>query len=369
MRRRSLSWADLADRRGLTGWVLIPTTDEVVSLVARHHDLLAGRFQLTTPPWDRVEWACDKRCLNDLADEAGVAHPWTAYPQTPDEVAGLDCPFPVIVKPAVRESLNRLTSDKAWRADDRRSLMALHAEATSLLPAPQVMVQEIVPGNGDSQYSFAALCQDGVAGGVGRGTTGPTVSGGIRALQHLRRIGRRARGRSRGRAAVEGSRVHGHRGDRVQARRARWSAQGARCEPAGVGLAYPYPARRSGFLPSVVENGARRKGQRWTSEGRPAVDEDGRRPRGRDARDPRGAFVAPSVPRGVRARRAASRRSSPRTICCPGPWSSAWWNTWRSARRSLASGTARARPAHQPEATRMKFGLQINHVHLAGGRQ
>lgn len=172
--RRSLEWpqggdatkvaflADLADRRGLTGWVLIPTTDEVVSMVAHHHDLLAKRFQLTTPPWDRVEWACDKRCLNELADEAGVAHPWTAYPQTTEEVASLDPPFPVIVKPAVRESLNRLTSDKAWRADDRRSLLALHAEATTLLPPQHVMVQELIPGNGESQYSFAALCRDGL---------------------------------------------------------------------------------------------------------------------------------------------------------------------------------------------------------------
>ena len=44
--QRSLEWpqgdeatkvaflADLADRRGLNGWVLIPTTDEVVSMVA-----------------------------------------------------------------------------------------------------------------------------------------------------------------------------------------------------------------------------------------------------------------------------------------------------------------------------------------------
>ena len=172
--RRSIEWprgdaatkvaflADLADRRGLTGWVLIPTTDEVVSLVAHHHEALAGRFRLTTPPWDRVAWACDKTCLNELADAAGVAHPWTAYPQSPEEVASLDCPFPVIVKPAVRESLNRLTTEKAWRADDRRSLIALHAEATLLLPPQQVMVQEMVPGNGESQYSFAALCQDGV---------------------------------------------------------------------------------------------------------------------------------------------------------------------------------------------------------------
>ena len=45
---------DLAGRKGLKGWVLIPTDDEVVGLVARHHDILAKQFCLTIPPWEKL---------------------------------------------------------------------------------------------------------------------------------------------------------------------------------------------------------------------------------------------------------------------------------------------------------------------------
>src|SRR5438876_6025824 len=60
---------DLAVREGLNGWVLFPTTDESVVLVARHHDLLAEHYRLTTPPWDALRWVFDKRLLHRLAQD------------------------------------------------------------------------------------------------------------------------------------------------------------------------------------------------------------------------------------------------------------------------------------------------------------
>ena len=266
-------------------------------MVARHHDLLAGRFRLTTPPWDRVEWACDKRCLNELADDAGVAHPWTAHPRTPEEVAGLDCPFPVIVKPAVRESLNRLTSDKAWRADNRRSLMALHAEATSLLPPSQVMVQEIVPGNGDSQYSFAALCQEGVpvASVVARRSASiqqefgrfstfvesvvePEVAAeGERLLKAAEYTGI---------VEIEFKREREMASFKVLDANPRVWGSHTLTQREGPDFSYLLWRMARGEKESAVdERGRGSNGMR-----------DGRRPRGRGARDPWGAPVAPSVP-------------------------------------------------------------------------
>src|SRR6266536_5217583 len=45
---------NLARQQGLKGWVLFPTDDEVVGLVARHHSELAQAFRLTIPPWDKL---------------------------------------------------------------------------------------------------------------------------------------------------------------------------------------------------------------------------------------------------------------------------------------------------------------------------
>ncbi len=171
--RRTLSWpsqneqekvnflVNLADREGVRDWVLFPTGDESAALVARHHEELREHFQLTTPPWDVLQWAYDKRLANRLADRTGVSHPWTVYPANRDEVAASECPYPVILKPAYRSGFNRLTASKAWRVDNREQLLARYDEASMLVDPDILMVQELIPGGGEAQFSYTALCQNG----------------------------------------------------------------------------------------------------------------------------------------------------------------------------------------------------------------
>jgi D-aspartate ligase len=61
----------------------------------------------------------------------------------------------------MRVAFNRLSADKAWRFEDRASLLAGYDEACKLMDPELLMIQEIVPGWGEAQLSFAALCQDG----------------------------------------------------------------------------------------------------------------------------------------------------------------------------------------------------------------
>src|SRR2546426_5098506 len=152
---------DLTAKNGLERWVLIPTGDESAALVARHHAELAERYRLTTPHWDTLCWAYDKRLTYQLADELQVSHPWTLYPSSRRELAEANCPFPVILKPAFRNKLNRLTAAKAWRVDDRQSLLARYDKACALIDPELLMVQEVIPGWGEAQFSYAAICQDG----------------------------------------------------------------------------------------------------------------------------------------------------------------------------------------------------------------
>jgi D-aspartate ligase len=151
----------LAEDEGLQGWALIPTADETAALVGRHHAALARHFTHTSPPWDIVRWAYDKRRSNALAERVGVPVPRTCYPSTAEEAATVDVSFPAVLKPAVKESPNRLTVAKAWRVDDRDELVHRYAEACTLVDPATLMVQELVPGGGESQFSFAALCVDG----------------------------------------------------------------------------------------------------------------------------------------------------------------------------------------------------------------
>jgi predicted ATP-grasp superfamily ATP-dependent carboligase len=146
---------------GLGGWTLFPTTDEDAALVARHHGRLAERFVVTTPAWETLRLAYDKRLTYALADGIGVPTPRTFFPRSAAEVEAVSGPFPVILKPAIKEGFNRLVAAKAWPAADRTELLARYEEACTLVDPGVLMVQEVIPGDGSAQLSLAALCHEG----------------------------------------------------------------------------------------------------------------------------------------------------------------------------------------------------------------
>jgi predicted ATP-grasp superfamily ATP-dependent carboligase len=152
---------DLSIKNGLKDWALIPTDDYTVALASVHHDLLSKQYRVTVPRWERLRCVCDKRLLHELAGKLGIHQPWTKCISAEEELAGIDCPFPVILKPALRLKPSSLAIPKAWRADDREALLARFQEASSLIPAENLIIQEVIPGGGEAQFSYAALCKDG----------------------------------------------------------------------------------------------------------------------------------------------------------------------------------------------------------------
>jgi D-aspartate ligase len=151
----------LAVKHQLGGALLLPTDDEGVILISKNHGALSQRFSLTTPPWDSLRWAFDKRLMYKMAQNIGIHQPRTFFPRNSGELRSIECPFPVIIKPAMRLELNRLTISKAWQVEDRKMLLARYDEACSLLSPDLVMIQEFLPGGGELQFSYAALCDEG----------------------------------------------------------------------------------------------------------------------------------------------------------------------------------------------------------------
>jgi D-aspartate ligase len=151
----------LAGEHNLRGWTLYPTDDEIAAFLARQHEVLSELFLIASPPWHVLHRAYDKRMTYRLAADVGVAFPTTFYPRTHDELAQIDCRFPVILKPAAKPEQNRFTYAKAWLAEDMDSLQLGYGEACTLVPPELVMVQELIPGGGETQFSYAALCENG----------------------------------------------------------------------------------------------------------------------------------------------------------------------------------------------------------------
>lgn len=171
--RRSLPWAgpadpgaadwliELARRNGLRDWVLFPGGDPELRLAAQHHDALSSMFRVAAPPWSIAQWTCDKRMTERHAASVGLDSPLSFYPRDIRDVGTLDCRFPVILKPTLRESANAFTLAKAWRADDRVTLLARYEQAAALVGERAIVIQELIPGNGAAQFSYAGVFDRG----------------------------------------------------------------------------------------------------------------------------------------------------------------------------------------------------------------
>jgi D-aspartate ligase len=152
---------ELARTRHLDGWVLLPMQDDALETVAHHGLALRERYRVVTPDWESLAPVHDKLALNRTAERAGVPHPltWTAADE--HELASLDLPFPVIVKPAVSIELQHALGKKALPAENPEQLVAAWRRAARAVGTARLMIQEVIPGDGEAQLSVAAFCEEG----------------------------------------------------------------------------------------------------------------------------------------------------------------------------------------------------------------
>lgn len=172
--RRALTWPEMSDRRavaylldigaahGLLGWVLFAGGDQEAGFLSRCRSELQNYFKIVTPEWSTMRSICNKRFTYELAQSVGVNFPWTRCAVGLDELRTLDCPFPAILKPAIHGNPNPFTQAKAWLVKDRAELLAKYSEACRYVEPADILVQELIPGDGEAQFSFAAVSAGGI---------------------------------------------------------------------------------------------------------------------------------------------------------------------------------------------------------------
>lgn len=151
----------LAEREHFEGWLLVPCADGDVRMVASNIETLAQTFCLASCGWEDLKKVCDKQLLPQLAAACGVDFPKAYIIANQAEAEALDAQYPVVLKPATRDETNAFTLAKAWRADSRDELMALYRQAAVLVGGANVVVQEFVPGGGETQFSYMAVWHEG----------------------------------------------------------------------------------------------------------------------------------------------------------------------------------------------------------------
>ncbi|WP_299732098.1 ATP-grasp domain-containing protein [Devosia sp.] len=150
-----------ADRLGMNGWLLLPSGDAEVQFVARNFDALSERFVLVTQDWAALEPLNNKAQLYRLADTLGIDYPRVHVDEVVDRPAS-EIRFPVVIKPSSTEKSNPLTKAKAWKAESAAEYVEKYALATQYMGKGGFVVQELIPGDGESQFSYAGLWNHGV---------------------------------------------------------------------------------------------------------------------------------------------------------------------------------------------------------------
>jgi predicted ATP-grasp superfamily ATP-dependent carboligase len=152
---------DAGSRLGLDGWVLYPTRDETVAAFSRYRSELLTRFRVPTPGWATVRRAWDKRETYALAAELGIPAPRTWYPTDVAALHEVDGEGPFVIKPAIKEHFFYATKSKAWKAHSKAELQNLFETAAQIVPPGEVMVQELIPGDGRQQFAYCAFVKSG----------------------------------------------------------------------------------------------------------------------------------------------------------------------------------------------------------------
>ncbi len=151
----------MAEKHGLKGCLLVPSGDGEVQLISQHREELSALYKIVLPDWAALQWLCEKPLLYKRAAELGVSIPRT-YALTSDaDIDAMDVMFPVILKPNMGGGDTTIARAKVIRADDRQALKTAFADASGEIGAGNVVVQELIPGGGESQFSYAALWLNG----------------------------------------------------------------------------------------------------------------------------------------------------------------------------------------------------------------
>ena len=154
---------EMGHRMKLNGWVLFPTRDEHVAAFSRHKEALSEFFCVPTACWEIAKWAWNKRNTYSLAQKLGIPIPQTWCPRTVEDIDAIDAEFPLAIKPSVKEDFFYATKAKAWRVENREQLKEMFRRASGHVGANEVLIQEIIPGDGTTQFSSCVFMKDGAA--------------------------------------------------------------------------------------------------------------------------------------------------------------------------------------------------------------
>ncbi len=142
-------------------WVIFPTNDFHVRLLSVTRAKLELFYRVSTDNWEVTEIFYNKKKTYKLAEQTGVPIPNTFFPAGIDDLNQPEIRYPCIVKPAVMIDFYRKVKKKVFLCRDLQELRDNYMRALRVIPADEIIIQEVVAGDGSNQFSSCFLFLDG----------------------------------------------------------------------------------------------------------------------------------------------------------------------------------------------------------------
>ena len=144
---------NLSKMHNLQDWMVIPTNDRHVKELSQNKLELEQYFKVCVDCWESIEKCYNKKQTYQLAQQQNIPIPKTFFPQSIEDLQDIEIPFPCIIKPAVMHLLYEKTKKKVIVCNNKEDLIRGYIWVQSIIPKDDIIVQEIIPGDSEQQYS------------------------------------------------------------------------------------------------------------------------------------------------------------------------------------------------------------------------
>ncbi|MFB6340638.1 hypothetical protein ACE1ET_02895 [Saccharicrinis sp. FJH62] len=141
-------------------WAVFPTNDFHVELLSKNRENLNKYFKVTSDEWSILKTWFNKRESYKFVQSLDITIPKTWYCDTLDELNSVDI-FPCIIKPAVMHRFYTQVKQKVFVCKDKFDLIDYFNKAVEIIPNDEIIIQEIIPGSSENQYSACFLARKG----------------------------------------------------------------------------------------------------------------------------------------------------------------------------------------------------------------
>jgi len=147
----------LGSKEKYKNWLLMPTNDLVVGILGENKNELSKYFKVSTVGFDILQYFFNKRLTYKLATDLNILIPKTWMADSWEEIDKLNITYPCIIKPAVMHTFYTKTKKKVFVCNNNIELKENYKKALTLIPKEEVIIQDIIPGNSEHQYSVCFM--------------------------------------------------------------------------------------------------------------------------------------------------------------------------------------------------------------------